>query len=519
MTFQYKHAPLVGIVFSCCLWAVSAQAVVKDSSYQAALESIKAEELAAVVGHLADPEMEGREAGEPGGLAAGEYLAKQYADLHLRGSGDNGGVFQPFPPNFRNILTTLPGSDPQLRDQVILVCAHYDHLGYGGDRALGPYGYIYPGADDNASGSAAILELARALAKLVAPPKRSIVFAAWDAEEKGLLGSKHWVDHPTFPIDRIAAVVNCDMVGRLRDARVTLIASRSGAGWRRLLSEQNEGRLRLDFPWGIKANADHYSFFDQGIPAVLFHTGLHDDYHRPSDTADRINSEGMMQVTRMLFAVVYELADRPATLAFRAAARGETPEVEQEMLAEIAEPVDRLGVRWTEDAAAAGGILVSNVVPDSPADRAGLQVGDCIVQFAGQTIHSDDDFHRAVMTAGSSVAMTVKREGQDPNKPLELKVSLIGEPLRWGITWRVDDAEPGVVILTHVTAGSPAAMAGLAAGDRIYQVGGRDFTDEADFAGRMKAKADSLPMLMERDGRLRAIQLQIRRAEPLKRAA
>jgi hypothetical protein len=519
MRFQHKHTPLVGVVFGCCLWAASALAVVKDSSYQAALESIQAEKLAAVVGHLADPQLEGREAGEPGGLAAGEWLAKQYANLHLRGSGDHGELFQPFPPNFRNILTLMPGSDPKLRDQVILVCAHYDHLGYGGDRALGPYGSIYPGADDNASGSAAILELARAMTKLAPPPKRSIVFAAWDAEEKGLLGSKYWVAHPTFAIDRIAAVVNCDMVGRLRDARVTLIASRSGAGWLRLLSEQNDGGLRLDFPWGIKANADHYPFFDQGIPAVLFHTGMHEDYHRPSDTADRINNDGMMQVTRILFAVVCELADRPATLAFRAAARRETPEAEREMLDDIAEPADRLGVGWTDDAATAGGIRVSRVTLDSPADHAGLQVGDCIVQFAGKTIRSDDDFCRAVMTAGRSVAITVKRDGQAEEKPLELKASLVGEPLRWGIRWRVDDAEPGAVILTHVLAGSPAARAGLAVGDRIYQVGGRDFTDEAEFVQRMKANGDVLPILIERDGRLRLIQLEIRRVEPLKRAA
>ena len=160
---------------------------------------------------------------------------------------------------------------------------------------------------------------------------------------------------------------------------------------------------------------------------------------------------------------------------------------------------------------------MSSVAPGSPAERAGLRVGDCIVRVAGRKILSDDDFFGAVAEAANPASLTVKRPGEQ--KPLDLTATLVGSPLRWGMTWRVDDAEPGTVILTHVVRGSAAARAGLAAGDRIYQVGGRDFADEAAFVRLTKPLSESLPLLVERDGRLRTVTLQFRQTEPLKRAA
>ncbi len=221
----------------------------------------------------------------------------------------------------------LRGSDPKLRDQVIIVCAHYDHIGYGGrGLSLDGYGDVHPGADDNASGTSAVLELAQAMTILSAPPKRTILFANWDAEEKGLLGSRHWAAHPTVPLGHVVAGLNLDMVGRLRNDHLIVFASRSGCGWRRLLSSHNQSGLRIDFPWGVKANADQYPLFEHDIPVLLFHTGMHQNYHRASDLAKFINKQGMMEITRMLFGVVYDLANEPTTPAFRAAARHETPE-------------------------------------------------------------------------------------------------------------------------------------------------------------------------------------------------
>ena len=250
---------------------------------------------------------------------------------------------------------------------------------------------------------------------------------------------------------------------------------------------------------------------------LLFHTGMHDNYHRASDLAKFINKQGVREITRMLFAVVYDLANSPATPAFRAAAREETPETEKAILDQVEKPADRLGVGWTEDAAVSGGVVVRAVAPNSPAERAGLRPGDRIVRFDGRQLRSDDDFYAAVSAAASPAAMIVKRPGKE--KPLALGATLAGDPLRWGMTWRVDDAEPGTIILTYVVHGSAAARAGLVAGDRIYRVGGRDFADEPAFVRLTKTPAESLPLLVERDGRLRNVTLQFRQAEPLKRAA
>lgn len=510
--------PSAALLF-CFMWTVSVCAVEKSSSYNAALESIKADGLAEQVGRLADPALEGRESGTQGGQAAGDYLADQYAKIHLRGGGDNSGFFQPFEPNYRNVLAMLQGSDPKLHDQVVVVSAHYDHIGYGGrGLSLGPYGYVYPGADDNASGTAAVLELARACTLLSEPPKRSILFINWDAEEKGLLGSKHWVAHPTVPLNRVVAGLNLDMIGRLRDSRMLVVGSRSGAGWRRLLSSHNDGDgLQMEFSWICKANADHYPLFENGIPVLLFHTGRHDDYHRMTDVAKLINSDGMTKITRMLFGVVNELANGPTTPAFRAAAKNESPETEKSILDEIAKPTDRLGVAWVEDAAVSHGVVVSYVKTGSSAETAGLRAGDRIVRFAGRDIQCDDDFYGAVSAAASPASVTVDRSGE--KKPLDLTVPLAGAPLRWGITWRVDDAEPGAVILTHVVPGSPAAGAGLLAGDRIYQVDSHDFADETELALLAKTPADSVQLLIERDSRLRTVTLQFRQSKPLRRAA
>jgi membrane-associated protease RseP (regulator of RpoE activity) len=509
----------VAALLCCCAWTVSVLAVEKNSSYQAALESIKAEELGDQVGRLADASMEGREAGTRGGRAAADYLAEQYARLHLRGGADNGAFLQPFEPNFHNVLAILDGSDPKLREQVIVVGAHYDHLGYGGQSyALGPYGYIHPGADDNASGTSAVWELAKAFTVLSSRPKRSIIFAAWDAEEKGLLGSKRWAAHPTVPLEHVVAALNLDMIGRLREEHLIVLGSRSGYGWRRLLSSQNESGLWLDFTWNLKPNADHYAFFEHGIPVLMVHTGLHDQYHRPSDAAKFINSTGMTRVTRLLFGAIYEMAEGPVAVpGFRAAARHESPETEQEILGQTVKPTDRLGVTWIEAAAAAGGVRVSAVKEGSPAQRAGLREGDRIVRFAGRAIRGDDDFFAAVATAKSPASLVVQRPGDE--KSLQLKAELAGSPLRWGIMWRVDDAEPRSIILTYVVPGSPAALAGLAAGDRIYQVAGRDFADEAAFAQLAKTMPLPLQLLVERDGRLRIVVLQSSQSEPIKRAA
>jgi S1-C subfamily serine protease len=526
---QIARRIVLPLVVAFCLYSAAAavekagaRAHVENSSYRAALESIRADRLGRNVEQLADEAMEGREAGTRGGLAAAQYLADQYTRLRFRGAGTDGGFLQPFPPNYRNVLAIVEGSDPKLREEVIVVGAHYDHIGYGGFAALGSYGYVYPGADDNASGTAAVLALAEAFSRLAAPPRRTVLLAHWDAEEKGLFGSRHWVASPTVSLDRVVAMVNVDMIGRLRDEKLTVVGTRSGTGWRRLVSLTNgDAPLRIEFPWAISAKADDYPFFDREIPVLMFHTGLHGDYHRPSDLAGRINREGIEQVARLIFGVVYELADRPAVAPpFRASARQETAEMEHDATDRTARPPDRLGVGWIEGVASAGGVRVSMVAAGSPADRAGVRVGDLIVRVNDREIRDDDDFLGAISTADPSATLDVRRAGE--TKLSHLAVRLAEEPLRWGILWRLDDAEPGTVVLTHIVPGSPAARAGLQSGDRVYRVGGRDFADETEFLRLVKDPKNPvapLSLLIERDGRLRSAVLSPHRAEPVRRAA
>jgi hypothetical protein len=513
-----RRLVLSSFAWLCCL-AICLSAAEKNAAYRSALESITSADLSGYVDHLADVKMEGREAGTHGGRAAGDYLMEQFAKFNLRPAGNKDGFEQPFPPNYRNILGMIPGDDPQLKNEFIIVCAHYDHVGYGTPwTSLGQIGKVHPGADDNASGTSALMELAKAFSFLPTPPKRSILVAAFDAEEKGLFGSKYWVSHPTVPLEKIVACIDLDMIGRLRNDQLYVYGARSGCGWRRLLSRQNdELGLHLDFPWEFKPDADYYPFYERGVAVLLLHTGLHENYHRPSDTADLINSTGMSRVVRLLFGMVYELAESDEKLPYRKAAGRETPGTEKIIASQIALPANRLGVTLDAKPAAEGGVNVLRVIVNSAADKAGLKPGDRVIQCAGREIQLDDDLIGAVMTADSPMKLSLKRKGEDKIK--DLSVELSGRPLRLGITWRVDEAEPGTIILAHVVPGTPAARAGLQVGDRIYQVAGRDFADETAFVEMLKSQADPLEFLVDRDGKLRTVILQLKPAELLKRAA
>ena len=282
-------AALAGLV----LWAVLPTALWAQSAERAAFDSITADELGEHVAVLADDVYEGRLAGSRGGHAAGQYLVQQLREYNLKPAGTDGGYFQPFDDGDRNILVLWPGSDPLLRDEVIVVGAHYDHVGTGTrGHVFGPKGPIYNGADDNASGVSVLLEVIEALATTPLETRRSILFAFWDGEEMGLLGSQYWLNEPTVPLERVPLAVNLDMVGRLRDQRLLLLASRTGYGLRQICSGLAEEPLWLDFSWQLEANGDHWNFLEHKIPVAMLHTGLHDDYHRPTDDVEKINRAG-----------------------------------------------------------------------------------------------------------------------------------------------------------------------------------------------------------------------------------
>ena len=371
---------------------VAAPAAEKGSAPHTALELIRAERLGQYVTYLADDYFEGREAGSRGGREVGDFLAQHLKEMGLKPAGSDG-YFQPFGNGLRNVIGLLPGRDPKLKDQIVVVEAHYDHVGYGKPyNSYGPIGHIHNGADDNASGTTGILCVAQALLMLEQAPKRSVLFIFSDGEEMGLPGAKHWLAHPTLPLEHAAFMLNVDMIGRLRDNHVIVYGTRTGYNLRRTVSLQNdELALGLDFTWELKPNGDHWPFFQHDIPVLLIHTGEHEDYHRPSDKADRINRPGMERVTRLIFRTAYELAEAPQISGFRKASQ-EEPRKEPPAAA-AAEPrlPERLGALWQAAADGMPGVQITWVYQHMLAEKAGLRPGDRVTKLGDRDIRTADD--------------------------------------------------------------------------------------------------------------------------------
>jgi hypothetical protein len=483
------------------------QASAEHNLLEIATATITTDAVKKHIGVLADDTFEGREAGSRGGRAAGLYIVKQLEAAGVAPGGPKGSYYQTFGASYSNILGMLEGSDPELKQQVLILSAHYDHVGYGTARnSFGPVGLIHNGADDNASGVAAVLEVIEAFGKLPQHPKRSILFAFWDGEEKGLLGSEHWAGQPTLSLARVPLVINADMVGRLRDRRLEIFGSRTTQGLRRVFSSQNvEPSLAIDFSWEMKSNSDHYSFYKRRIPALLVHTGLHSDYHRPSDDAERINHDGVRQIAQWLFLITNELADSSTLGNFRERSQNESLATQQEAERPLTLPAGRLGLRWDPASVPGEGVLVKSVEPLSAAAQGGLRPGDRIVHFGDWDVASPEHFRAMVWAAKNPVLLRVLRAKEEP--PVELTLTLPGNSSRLGITWRTDDAEPNVPVLNRVLPGSPADVAGLRVNDRVYRIAGREIASIDQFRELAAQLPGPLELTVESRGRLRTATL------------
>jgi hypothetical protein len=472
-----------------------------------ALTTITTDEIKAHVDVLADDTFEGREAGSRGGRAAANYLT-QYLTQGLAPAASDERYLQVFGAGYRNLLGKLEGNDPELKDEYILIGAHFDHVGYGNrQNSYGPFGYVHNGADDNASGTAAVLEVVNAFVESNLRCRRTILFALWDGEEKGLLGSEHWASNPTVPIKQIRLAINMDMVGRLRKGRVEVYGTRSMTGLRRLTSTANDfTQLNLDFLWEVKDNSDHYTFFRRHIPVLMFHTGLHSNYHRPSDDAHLVNSEGVREVANLAFNTVYLAANSPDLSRFRTAARREGTFDRRRFERQVAPLPARLGVAWNPELTEQGGLRVTRVVYGSAADNAGLRVGDRLLAFNGKTIDESAALQRWVVGAPTESTLTIQRESDE--EPTEVELQLTGQPSRLGLTWREDSAEPGAVNVVRVVRHSPAALAGLRVNDRIYEVNQQTFQDRAEFLQTVESAEFPIELAIERAGRRSTITLK-----------
>jgi Peptidase family M28/PA domain len=218
-----------------------------------------------------------------------------------------------------NVIGILPGSDPALKEQNIVIGAHYDHigLGYFGTHDSSTEGQIHNGADDNASGTAVLMDLAQRLSRSSHRPPRTIVFAAFTGEELGIRGSRYYVEHPPFPLRTTVAMLNMDMVGRMKDGQITVSGVDTAKEFSAWVSQAGkETGLEVKFPSGRTGSSDHASFQRKEIPALHFYTGIHEDYHRPTDDWEKLNMEGMMKVSDLVLNVAQRIAASKESLNF-----------------------------------------------------------------------------------------------------------------------------------------------------------------------------------------------------------
>jgi hypothetical protein len=297
----------------------------KDTRPKRAEELIAADGLRKHVEFLASDELKGRMAGEPENDRATEYIAKHFEKLGLKPLGTDG-FYQPF--NFkrskidtktRNVVALLEGGS--LKDEFVVFGAHCDHVGTSSmpnpGRSRAGDDKIYNGADDNASGTAVLLELARAFAQGGAKPKRSIIFIAFNAEEWGLLGSAHYVANPPKPLEKHVAAICCDMVGRNQDKPITIKGAGSAAEWPDLIKKMNEGvELKYNLVLPASGSTDYLNYIKKKIPSIDYYSEDHPDYHGPGDHAEKLGYDRMEKIGRHAFKITLEVANREGRMAF-----------------------------------------------------------------------------------------------------------------------------------------------------------------------------------------------------------
>lgn len=375
----------------------------------------------ATVRYLADDALSGRVGGSPGERCAGEFIAATFAKLGLAPAGDSATFFQSFDlastvnphapkGSGRNVVALLEGSDPALRGEYIIVGAHYDHLGMGafGSASGDTTPAIHNGADDNASGVAALLEVASRLAT-ADRPARSVLFIAFSGEESGLIGSAYYTNHPHAPLTQARGMLNMDMVGRLGAGPLIVYGVGTASEWPALVT-------RLGEQHGVKITqvgdgygaSDHTSFYLKDIPVLHFFSNVHGDYHKPSDDWEKIDVAGLIKVSDLVTDVARDIAKKETTLSLiKGAGRPRDAAPSRGSGAYLGTVPDFSPV--------ANGVKISGVRAEGPADVAGLKGGDVIIRFDDDEIADLQGMTNALnkRKPGDTVRVTVLRDGAE----------------------------------------------------------------------------------------------------------
>lgn len=336
----------------------------------------------------------------------------------------------------KNVVAVLEGAGPHA-NETIVIGGHYDHLGHGG-LTSGSMAFfssdIHNGADDNASGTAMVMEMARRLTARRDPPPRRLVFIAFSGEERGLLGSQYYVQHPLFPLQSTVMMVNCDMVGRLNtENELTMIGTGTTPGIESLVTVLGTSAgLKIKTIAGMTdgfGGSDHQSFYAKDVPVLFAFTGVHQDYHRPTDDSDRINYRGMGRIADYLELILLDVIRRPERPALIKMAqqprRGRAGGAATKAGADPARTGSSVTMGSMPDYEyTAGGMKLTGVRDDGPAAKAGLKGGDIIVSFGGKSIGTIQDYMESTRgyKPGDQVDVVVKRDGKD----VKLKVTLEG---------------------------------------------------------------------------------------------
>jgi acetylornithine deacetylase/succinyl-diaminopimelate desuccinylase-like protein len=371
---------------------------------------------------LSDDGLAGRMTGSAGADSAAAYLARRFEQVGLQPAA--GGWYQSFTVAKeapvaqsarvgglvgKNVIGLLPGHDPTLRNETVIVGAHYDHLGLGGFGSLDPdsTGRVHNGADDNASGAAMLIHIAARLAQ--SPPARTVLFIAFSGEELGLLGSAHYVKQPVYPLSATLAMINLDMVGRLRNGRLIVYGSRTAKEFPALLDS-----LNWHAGFDLKAQGDGYgpsdqsSFYAAGRPVLHVFTDLHDDYHRTTDDWQKIDPEGFRRVSNFTTGLVTALANRssrltPVDAAPPAHSTAGAGPAYGTYLGTIPDMTDN-----------PGGVRLLGVRAGSPAEKAGLRGDDIITRIGELDIPDLQAMTNALRShePGDTVSIVIRRGNQ-----------------------------------------------------------------------------------------------------------